>query len=73
MSFLASTFNLLLKKIANRNLPFELEVGECWNGLQLSADCRFMQLRLGRQGYQFRQCQLFDLSGYFFANNIKQT
>ncbi|MBW4503791.1 MAG: hypothetical protein KME57_30580 [Scytonema hyalinum WJT4-NPBG1] len=73
MSFLANSFNLWLKKIDNRNLPCQSEVGGCWIGLSFAADCGLMQLQLGRQASQIHKSQLFDLSGYFFTNNIKQS
>lgn len=73
MSFLANSFYLWLKKIDNRNLPCHSEVGGCWVGLSLARDCGLMQLQLSRQASQIPKSQLFDLSGYFFTNNIKQS
>ncbi|BAY47060.1 hypothetical protein SAMD00079811_46760 [Scytonema sp. HK-05] len=73
MSFLANSFNLLLEKIDNRNLPCHSQVGRCWIGLSFAANCGLMQLQSGRQASQIHKSQLFDLSGYFFTNNIKQS
>jgi hypothetical protein len=44
MSFLAKISDFYFPKIAIQNMYLESEVGHCWIGLSLAADCGFMHL-----------------------------
>lgn len=48
MSFLANIYDFYLKKIAIQNVVCESEIGNCWIGLSLTAECGLMHLSYTR-------------------------
>lgn len=68
MSFLANISDFYFKKIAIENVFCESEVGNCWIGLSLAAECGFMHLSytrdaLYRWGYRLLPRSASGLGG----------